>query len=98
MCPKWTMDKFRNMSGGPLKMKKLLILLLLLPIVIAQENLEISLIEYIPDTNRARVQIENTLPNDLNNVKFQIDIYLQFHILRLLHKLLGECNLMSVEG
>jgi len=79
-------------------MKKLLILLLLLPIVIAQENLEISLIEYIPDTNRARVQIENTLPNDLNNVKFQIDIYLQFHILRLLHKLLGECNLMSVEG
>jgi hypothetical protein len=57
------------------KMKKiLLVLLLLLPLASAQEpELKISLIEYNPDTNYARILIENLLPYDLHNVRFQLN-------------------------
>lgn len=39
----------------------------------AQEGIKISLIEYNPETNYARVQIENTLDTDLHNVYFQLN-------------------------
>ena len=58
-------------------MKKILLLLVVLAftqVVIAQ-NLDIALIEYIPETNYARIQISNNLPQDLHNVKYQIDAF-----------------------
>tara|TARA_Y100000034_G_C6703035_1_gene310160 strand:+ start:132 stop:677 length:546 start_codon:yes stop_codon:yes gene_type:complete len=61
-------------------MKKLILLLVFAVFVItfsekvaAQEELEITIIEYNPDNNFARIQILNTLPNDINNVRFQIN-------------------------
>lgn len=56
-------------------MKKILIpliFILMISITIA-ENLEISLIEYHPDTYNARIQIKNTAGKDLTNLKIKID-------------------------
>lgn len=58
-------------------MKKIILMIVLLVFavsVIAQEDeIKIFLIEYNPETNYARIQIENTLETDLHNVYFQLD-------------------------
>jgi len=55
-------------------MKKIILLLILtlIPLVIAQGNLDISLVEYNSETNYARIQISNNLEQDIHNVKFQL--------------------------
>lgn len=61
-------------------MKYMILILLLLPIVIAQENIDISLIEYNPSNDYARIQITNNYPQDLHNLKYQIDSFSQKEI------------------
>ena len=64
------------------KMKKIILTLTILLVlgtifsekVLSQDNeVKISLIEYNPETNFARIQIENILETDLHNVYFQLD-------------------------
>ncbi len=52
----------------------ILVFLLLVPIVLAQ-GIEIDLIEYNPDTERARIQVTNNQDLELHNVKFQVDSF-----------------------
>ena len=54
-------------------MKYLIMFLLLIGIVAAQNELDISLIEYNADTNYARIQLKNNFGTDLHNLKVQID-------------------------
>ena len=60
------------------KMKKIILILAILLVCInyinaQDEEIKITLIEYNPETNFARIQIENTLETDLHNVYFQLD-------------------------
>src|SRR3989344_379923 len=60
------------------KMKKIILILTILLVCInyvnaQDEEIKITLIEYNPETNFARIQIENILETDLHNVYFQLD-------------------------
>lgn len=58
-------------------MKKILLIFILMVVgVMAQQDaLEITLIEYNPDTDYSRIRIKNSLDTDLNNPKIKIDSF-----------------------
>ena len=61
-------------------MKKILIIITIIfalafseKVTAQDEGIQINLIEYNPETNFARIQIENALDTDLHNVHFQLN-------------------------
>ena len=51
---------------------------------LAQEEIKITLIEYNPETNFARVQIDNNLETDLHNLNFQLNTLPQTQLVSVL--------------
>lgn len=76
---------------------KLILILLLLPIALAQgTDLDILLIEYNPETHYARIQIENNLQMDLHNVKFQLNTLPQTKISSTLKQTSATAKILNV--